>query len=34
VPSGDLPDKAALYGVLAQIEALDLELPEVRAARV
>jgi hypothetical protein len=28
--SGLLPDQAALYGVLAQIEALGLELLEVR----
>jgi superfamily II DNA or RNA helicase len=28
--SGDLPDQAALYGVLHQIEALGLELLEVR----
>jgi len=27
---GRLPDQAALYGVLAQIEALGLELVEVR----
>ena len=27
---GPLPDRAALYGVLAQIEALGLELLEVR----
>jgi hypothetical protein len=27
---GRLPDQAALYGVLAQIEALGLELLEVR----
>jgi hypothetical protein len=30
VLSGELPDQAALYGVLAQIEALGLELLEVR----
>jgi hypothetical protein len=30
VLSGPLPDRAALYGVLAQIEALGLELLEVR----
>jgi hypothetical protein len=28
--TGPLPDSAALYGVLAQIEALGLELLEVR----
>jgi hypothetical protein len=28
--SGDLPDQAALYGVLYQIEALGLELLELR----
>ena len=28
--TGQLPDRAALYGVLAQIEALGLELLEVR----
>ena len=33
VLSGDLPDQAALYGVLAQIEALGLELLEVRRPR-
>jgi hypothetical protein len=27
---GPLPDRAALYGVLAEIEALGLELLEVR----
>jgi len=27
---GELPDQAALYGVLAQLEALGLELLEVR----
>ena len=27
---GDLPDQAALFGILAQIEALGLELLEVR----
>ena len=27
---GDLPDQAALFGVLAQIEALGLELLDVR----
>jgi hypothetical protein len=27
---GDVPDQAALHGVLAQIEALGLELLEVR----
>jgi len=30
VLAGELPDQAALYGVLAQIEALSLELLEVR----
>ena len=30
VLAGPLPDQAALYGVLARIEALGLELPEVR----
>ena len=30
VLTGPLVDRAALYGVLAQIEALDLELLEVR----
>lgn len=30
VLAGVLPDQAALYGVLAQIEALGLELLEVR----
>jgi hypothetical protein len=30
VLTGALPDQAALYGVLAQIEALGLELFEVR----
>ena len=29
-PAGALPDQAALHGVLARIEALSLELPEVR----
>ena len=33
VLSGDLPDQAALFGLLAQIEALGLELLEVRSAR-
>jgi hypothetical protein len=28
--SGELPDQAALFGVLAQVEALGLELLEVR----
>jgi hypothetical protein len=28
--TGELPDQAALYGVLAEIEALGLELLEVR----
>ena len=32
VLSGALPDQAALYGVLAQIEALGLKLLEVRYA--
>ena len=30
VLTGALPDQAALYGVLAEIEALGLELVEVR----
>jgi len=30
VLTGPLPDRAALYGVLAQIEALGLDLVEVR----
>lgn len=30
VLAGKLPDQAALYGVLAQVEALGLELLEVR----
>jgi hypothetical protein len=30
---GTLPDQAALHGVLAQIEALGLELLEVRRSR-
>ena len=30
VLAGDLPDQAALYGVLGQIEALGLELLELR----
>lgn len=30
VLTGPLPDRAALYGVLAQIEALGLELLELR----
>ena len=30
VLTGPLPDQAALYGVLAQIEALGLELLELR----
>jgi hypothetical protein len=30
VLAGELPDQAALYGVLAEIEALGLELLEVR----
>jgi hypothetical protein len=33
VLTGALPDQAALYGVLAQIEALGLELLEVRRLR-
>lgn len=33
VLTGALPDQAALYGVLAQIEALRLELLEVRCER-
>ena len=32
VLSGALPDQAALHGVLAQIEALGLELLELRRA--
>jgi hypothetical protein len=30
---GSLPDQAALHGVLAQVEALGLELLEVRCER-
>ena len=30
VLAGELPDQAALFGVLAQLEALSLELLEVR----
>jgi hypothetical protein len=30
VLAGELPDQAALYGVLAELEALGLELLEVR----
>jgi hypothetical protein len=33
VLSGDLPDQAALYGVLAQLETLGLELLEIRRRR-
>ena len=33
VLEGDLPDQAALHGVLATIEALGLELLEVRRSR-
>jgi hypothetical protein len=33
VLAGALPDQAALHGLLAQIEALGLELLEVRRAR-
>jgi hypothetical protein len=33
VLAGELPDQAALHGVLAQIEALGLELLEVRRDR-
>jgi hypothetical protein len=33
VLAGALPDQAALHGVLAQIEALGLELVEVRRSR-
>jgi hypothetical protein len=33
VLTGTLPDQAALYGVLAQIEALGLELLEFRRDR-
>jgi hypothetical protein len=32
VPAGAVPDRAALHGVLARIEALSLELPEARRA--
>jgi hypothetical protein len=32
--TGALPDQAALHGVLAQVEALGLELLEVRRDRV
>lgn len=32
VLSGLLPDQAALFGVLAQVEALGIELLEVRSA--
>ena len=31
--AGPLPDQAALYGVLAEVEALGLELLEVRRDR-
>jgi len=31
VLSGELPDRAAFYGVLAEIESLGLELLEVRS---
>jgi len=31
VLSGELPDRAALHGVLAEIESLGLELLEVRS---
>jgi hypothetical protein len=34
VLTGVLPDQAALYGTLAQLEALGLELLEVRRGRV
>jgi hypothetical protein len=33
VLTGLLPDRAALYGVLAEIEALGLELLELRRTR-
>ena len=33
VLAGELPDQAALFGVLAQIETLGLELLEVRRVR-
>jgi hypothetical protein len=33
VLTGALPDQAALHGVLAQIEALGVELLELRCAR-
>lgn len=33
VLAGSLPDQSALFGVLAQIEALGLELLEVRRDR-
>jgi hypothetical protein len=33
VLSGELPDQAALHGVLAQIEALGLELLELHCGR-
>jgi hypothetical protein len=33
VLTGPLPDQAALYGVLAQIESLGLELLELRRTR-
>ena len=33
VLTGTLPDQAALYGVLAQIEAFGLELLELRRTR-
>ncbi len=33
VLTGDLPDQSALHGVLGRIEALGLELLEVRRAR-
>jgi hypothetical protein len=33
VLTGELPDTSALYGVLAEIEALGLELIEVRRLR-
>ena len=33
VLTGPLPDQAALYGVLAQLEALGLELLELRRPR-
>jgi hypothetical protein len=34
VLTGSLPDQSAVFGVLAQIEALGLELLELRQVRV